>query len=226
MPGSRSPVGFLSNSIVGHYRTAAISGLVAGVAAGGTILSCRLAPPLGPYQYYRALLQRLRLQMAIISPFTAAQEINCAAYKVHGWTAADTGGTALTLTAPNAMLNDIADSAPQMSIQVAGTGAITAGTRTVDSNPFLVCLGAQTFTTATAVQAAPFSEEYVLNSDQQFPFNINGAAANYENIGASYGPEGIIVQNGILLGGGGTVRFSFEIEWLEYDGISNVGGLG
>jgi hypothetical protein len=222
----RSNLAFVNGAITGHYRTAAVSGLVAGAAAGSTLFSARLAPT-GTAQYIRAVLQRLRMQMAIISPFTAAQEIYCAAYKAHSWTAADTGGTSLTLTAPNAMLNDIADNAPQLAIQVATTGAMTAGTRTVDSQPFLVALGAQTFTTATAVQAAPFAEEYVLNSDQQYPFNINGApTANWQGIGNWYGPEGIVVQNGIALGAGGTVRFSFEIDWCEYDSTSTVGGLG
>jgi hypothetical protein len=219
----RSNLGFVSGAIVGHYRTAAISGLVAGAAAGSTLFSARYAPS---NANYRAVLQRLRIQMAIISPFTAAQEIYLAAFKVHGFSAADTGGTALTLTAPNAMLNDIADIATSMSINVATTGALTAGTRTVDAQPFLVALGSQTFTTATAVQAAPFAEEYVLNSDQQYPFNLQGAASLPQNSGGgtAYGPEGIIVQCGIALGAGGTVRCSFEMEWVEYDATTNVGG--
>jgi hypothetical protein len=220
----RSNLAFVSGSIVGHYRTAAISGLVAGVAAGGTLLSARFAPT---NTSLRMVLQRLRMQMAIIGAFTASQELYCAAYKVHSWSAADTGGTALVLTAPNAMLNTIADVAPSLAIQVAGTGAITAGTRTVDANPFLVALGAQTFTTATAVQAAPFAEEYVLNSDQQFPFNFQGNAALPQNSGGgnAYGPEGFVVQSGIALGAGGTVRYSFEIEWCEYDATTNLGGV-
>ena len=220
----RSNLGFVNGSIVGHYRTAAISGLMTGVAANAPIFAARYVPT---NPNYRAVLQRLRLQFAIVTPFTAAQEVYIAAYKVHGWSAADTGGSALVLTAPNAMLNDIADIAPSMTINVSTTGALTPGTRTVDANPFLVALGAQIFTaSSTTTQAAPFAEEYVLNSDQQYPFNMQGNAALPQNSGGgnAYGPEGIIVQNAILLGAAGTVRFSAEMEWVEYDASTSLGG--
>jgi hypothetical protein len=217
----RSPLGFLAGSITGHYRTAAISGLTTGLAANAPIFSFRNANS----GYLRVLLQRLRMQMAIVTPFTTAQEITCAAYVARSFSSADTGGTNLTLTGVNATLNSISDIACSATARVSTTGALTVGARTVDTQPFLYLPGAQLFAaSSTSTQAAPFVEEYVLNSDQQFPLNLQGGAL-WQGVGNYNGPEGIVVQNGIAMGAAGTVRFAFEIEWIEYDATTNVGNM-
>lgn len=217
----RSTLGFLSGSITGHYRTCAVSGITTGLAANSDVFAFRNASS----GYIRALLQRLRMQMVITTPFTAVQELSCAAFVARSFSAPDTGGIALTLTGVNGTLNSLADAACQATINVANATALTTGTRTLDSQPFLFCPGSQLFTaSSTTTQSAPFVEEYVLNSDQQFPLNLQSANL-WQNLGNNVGPEGIVVQNGIALGAGGAVRFIFEIEWIEYDARTNVGSM-
>jgi hypothetical protein len=218
---SRSVLGFLAGNITGHYRTAAVSGITTGIAAGATIFTFRNASA----GYIRCLLQRLRMQMSITVPFTAAQELYMAAYVARSFSAADTGGTALTLSGVNATLNSIADAPCVATMSVASTVALTPGTRTLDAQPFLFCPGAQLFTaSSTTTNATPFVEEYVLNSDQQFPLNLQGGAL-WNNVGNFAGPEGIVIQNGFAMGAGGSVRFVVEVEWIEYDARTSTGSM-
>jgi hypothetical protein len=223
----RSPLGFLAGVPTGHYRTVVVSGLMTGIAAAGPIFAARMAGT-GANQYVRALIQRLKITLAPVTPFTAAQEFSCAAYRASGWSAADTGGTAVTFTAPTAMLNDIADNPPVLAINVAGTGVITAGTRTLDTQPFLACNGSQLYAASTNAGVGPFSAEYVLQSDQQFPLNLQGttlwqAGVASQSTGTAYGPEGIVIQNNILMGAAGVARLVVEMEWVEYNASTNLG---
>jgi hypothetical protein len=219
----RGNLAFLSGAIRGHYHISAASGLTTGIAAAGTLFSARMAGT-GAAQYVRALIQRLHIQIALVTPFTAAQEVQAAAYIAYNWSAADSGGTALTLTAPEAMLNDIADVPPTMAINMATTAALTAGTRTLRANPFLVCAGAQDFAaSAETGQEGPFSAEYSVTSNQEFPINLQGAAL-WQGLGNAYGPEGIVITNGILQGAVGTARILVNMDWVEYDAATNIGG--
>jgi len=216
----RSNLAFLAGSIVGHYRTVALTGLTTGMAANAPIVAIRMAPAAAQPSsiYLRALIQRLSIRAQVVTPFTAAQELSLSAFIARNWSAADTGGTVLTLTSPNAMLNSISDTAPQLSIQVAGAGALTAGTRTLDANPFLYVAGAQT--SAAASLTGPFgalADEFLINSDQEYGINLQGTLVPWQSLGNQFGPEGIVVQSNIAQGAGGTVRVAVEIEWVEYN---------
>jgi hypothetical protein len=215
MRGGRSPLGFLSGGIIGHYRTVAYSGLTTGIAANAALLSFRNSG--GASSYVRILLQRLRMVAITTVGFTGAQELSCAAYVARSFTGDMGGGTALTLTGNNAQLNSIADTTSIASIRVASTTALTGGTFTLDAQPFTI-LGA----TAAAAGVASASNEYVLQSDQQYPLNLQSASL-WQTVGNAVGPEGIIVRNSVLQGAGGTVRYAFEIEWIEYDPTTNLG---
>lgn len=220
---ARSNLAFLAGAITGHYRIAALSGLTTGMAANAPVMAIRMAPAAAQPSsiYLRALIIRFSLRVQVISPFTAAQELAFSAYVARNWSAADTGGTVLTLTAPNNMLNSLSDAAAQLSIQVAGVGALTAGARTLDSNPFLYVAGAQVTTAAALTSAVGvLAEDFLINSDQEYPLNLQGTATPWQQTQtgvAAYGPEGIVVQSNIAQGAGGTVRVGAEIEWVEYN---------
>jgi hypothetical protein len=218
----RGNLAFLSGAIRGHYHISASSGLTTGIAAAGALFTARMAGT-GTAQYVRALIQRLQIKIALVTPFTAAQEVQAAAYIAYNWSAADSGGTTLTLTAPEAMLNDIADVPPTMVINMSTTAALTAGTRTLRANPFLVCTGAQNFAASANAGEGPFSAEYSVTSNQEFPLNLQGAAL-WQGIGNAYGPEGIVITNGILQGAAGTARILVDMDWVEYDAQTNIGG--
>lgn len=202
----RGSIGFLTGTPVGHYRVAAATGLTTGLAAGNPIFSARW----GGVTPMRPLILRLEVFGALITPFTAAQEVSAAAFIARGFTAADTGGTPLTLSGTNAgVQNSLADVPPTCTINVATTGTLTAGTRTLDANPFLYIAGAQTLAAANAGSLSIYDEFHV-QSDQEFPFNLQNAQALAANA------EGIVVTVPTAQGAGGTVRYVIEMEWLEY----------
>lgn len=214
----RGTIPFLTGTPVGHYRLAAVSGLTTGMAANANIFMARW----GGVTAVRPLILRFKVSAAIITPFTAAQEVSAAAFIARGFTAADTGGTSLTLTGANNVQNSLADVASSAAIMIAGAAANAAGTRTLDANPFLYMPGSQPLAAANAV-GGPFSAEFALQSDMQFPFNLQNAQAAAANV------EGIIVQVPIAQGAGGTVRYAVEMEWVEYGfgpGASAPGFLG
>src|SRR5271154_7188438 len=176
----RSNLAF-TGPIYGHYRVAALSGLTTGIAAGATIFAARMAPSatLPSVITRRALSYRFKMTGLLVTPFTAGQEFSASAFLAHQWSAADTGGTALTLTAPANELNSLADIAPSLQIQVAGAGAMTNGTRNVDVNPFLWCAAAQQG--ALPLLGLPFTAEFGLQSDQQYGANLQGTLTPFQN---------------------------------------------
>lgn len=203
----RGILGFLTGTPVGHYRVAAATGLTTGLTAGNPIFSARW----GNTTAIRPLITRLEVFGALITPFTVANEVSAAAFVARGFTAADTGGTALTLTGTNAgVQNSLGDVPPSCTINVATTGTLTAGTRTLDANPFLYVAGAQTLAAASAGSLSIYDEFHV-GSDQEFPYNLQNANSAAANV------EGIVVTVPTAQGAGGTVRYVIEMEWIEYN---------
>lgn len=196
---------FLMGTPVGHYRLAAVSGLTTGLTANQPIFSARW----GGTTAVRALILGFKVTGEVITPFTAAQEVNFAAFIARSFTAVDSGGTSLTLTGLNNVQNSLADVPPTCTINVATTGTLTPGTRTLDAQPFLYGTGAQLL--AAAAAAGGFAQnEFLLRSDMQFPFNLQNSNA------AANKAEGIVVQVPTAQGAAGTVRYVIEMEWIEY----------
>jgi hypothetical protein len=190
---------------------------MSGIAANAPVFAARMAP-VAPNIYLRAIVIRFSLRVQIVTAFTNAQELAYSGFVARQWSAADTGGSTLTLTPPNAMLNSIADAAPQLSILVASASALTAGTRTLDANPFIYAAGAQVTSAASLNSAVPvIAEDYLINSDQEYPLNLQGTLTPWQSLGNGYGPEGLVIQNNVLLGAAGTVRMAVEMEWVEYN---------
>jgi hypothetical protein len=214
----RSNLGFTSGNFTGHYRVAAISGLTTGLAAGADVLSFRNSST----GYVRCALQRLRIMMNLVTPFTAGQEFSLSGFFARSFSADETGGTALTMTTTNATLNSVADQPSAATIRVASAGALTPGTYTLDAQPFIYCPAVQIAAIPTVIN--PFEEDYSVGSDQEWPFNMQSALL-WQNTGNNVGPEGFIVRNNILQGAAGVVRMAFEIEWVEYNAQTAVGSV-
>jgi hypothetical protein len=211
----RGTLPFLAGTPIGHYRMSVQTGLMAAVAAGATIFSMRW----GNTSFVRPLITRIRLQSAVITPYTGAQEVTLAASIARAWSAADSagGGAAVTLTGLTNVQNSLSDVPSAATAFIAGAGAVTAGTRTVDANPILICPGAQGV--AAAASATNFVE-IAMESDAYFPWNLQCAQGGAANA------EGIVVLNSVLQGAGGTTKAVIDIEWIEYNYQSNVGVIG
>jgi hypothetical protein len=211
---------FLNGVPVGHYRIAVPTGLTTGLAANAPIFSARWASA----NYIRALVTKLSVTANLVTPFTTAQEINAAAYIARSWSADDTGGTAIVLTAPTNMQNSLADAAPTCTMRAATAAATTAGTRTLDSNAILFASGSQTLAAASAFPETVADTFQAVSADVGFPINFQSGNSPVAGLGTYYGPEGIVATIGpTAQGAGGTVRYIIEMEWLEYNVQSNIG---
>lgn len=192
-------------------RIAAVSGLLTAVAANAPIFSARFAP--AATANIRALITGLRLKSQILTPGSAAGEFTFAAYVARSFTASDSGGTSVLPAGLNNMLSSITDSGNYSTqftdMRVATTGALTVGTRTLDSNPMLVLPAAQIATTPT--QQSYNETVWEPSSDQRYGLNLQGQTG-----GVAANAEGIVVNNMTAFATSMVVRFIAELEWLEY----------
>lgn len=189
----------------GAYRVSAVSGLITGLNAGDPVFSMRWAPAL-PTTNARSLttfvLERLRVKWRTISGFTAAQEVTLDTFVARAFTANDTGGTAVTLTTNNAKKRTSFPTSVVTDMRISATGALTAGTRTLDANP-IATDGFAELAAAATVPKGRFDLE-VLDQDQdRFPLVLMPK-------------EGLVITNRVALGAGGTGRLIVEMDWLEF----------
>lgn len=209
----------------GAFRVCATSGLITAVAAGtataGHLFAMRWNPPQNP-SLTRNLkwcaIQRIRAHWRTVAGFTAAQEVGLDLSVLRGYSGSHSGGTALTPftttnqqkragTAPSAGINAGGMFPSQMAdMRIAGTGALTAGTHVFD--PFPISQdGYAELAAAATVPKGRFDVEF-LNADQPaFPLVL---APN----------EGLCIRNTVLMGAGGAVRLTVEVDWFELNNHS------
>jgi hypothetical protein len=184
---------------LGAYRTAEFSGLMTVIAAktatAGHIFAWRWGDATRV-----ALLRQLRIRYSIISGFTAAQELGFDAVIARSYTASHTAGTALTLTGNSFKKRTSMATTLLTDARIATTAALTAGTHTLDAQPFLIN-SRRTLAAAATVEGLDF-EETISFWDGAHPFVF------VQN-------EGFVIRNNILMGAAGTVRLDVEVDWEE-----------
>lgn len=207
----------VNGPILGHYRIAAFSGLTTGLGAGAILFAARWATT----QLLRAALTRLKVTAQIVTPFTNAQELQCAAFLCSAFTASDSGGTAITPppAGQNSLLQFVESSqASQFTdLRIASASAVAAGTRTPDTLAFAGGLGAQVLAAAAAAQNLILLD-YDVSSDQRWPAMLQGGGPTSHGSATNVASnaQGIEIQSPIAQGAAGTVRYLIEMEWLEY----------
>lgn len=127
----------------GHYRLSVVVPLVATQAANGTLFSFRWTS-----STLVAVIKKLRISVLQTAAATATIFPNYEVFVARSFSAADSAGTALTLSG-NSMkvrtsMAGTALSAARISAAAAG---LTVGTRTLDPHPQLVLTTASTITT-------------------------------------------------------------------------------
>jgi hypothetical protein len=184
--------------ILGSYQAASVSGALTGVAANGLVYSFRWAPTTSTNL---CMIRRVEIGFTTTTAFSAAQGLNYALFIDRNYTVSPTGGTALAFTAPNSgkMRTAMPNSAfvTGGDIRISSTAAVTAGTRTIDTNPIAF---AQGFSTAigTGLTAQPIT----LHQPGDYPLIF---AAN----------EGFEIQNVIAMGATGVIQLTVMVEWME-----------
>lgn len=121
------------------------------------------------------------------------------AYVARSYSASDTGGTALTLTTHNAKKRTSFGTTLLTDARISATGTLTAGTRTLDANPFSsIVLGS--IASNPNPPAFPQIPIYVRDTDDQCPLIF---AQN----------EGFVIQANVPATG--TWFFGVQVDWLE-----------
>lgn len=117
----------------GHYLQSfdnGATGMTAGLAANAPIVSFRWGNATN-----LAILYAIRMSAACTTAFTAGRFV-FDAFFARTFTASDTGGTAPTITGANGKKRTSYASTLVTDLRLAATATLSAGTRTLDANPF------------------------------------------------------------------------------------------
>lgn len=190
----------------GEFRLAVPSGALTAVAAGttttGHVFSLR-----NPDATKKLQLRYLAVDFCLTTAFTAAQNMGFDAIVARSYTVAHTGGTAIDLgsTLPNSgkLRTNQATSAITAGLaRIGGAGALTAGTHTLDANPFAQ---AQKFMSAVGVQL----------SAVLFDARDDGGGSLVRSPLELAQNEGIVLRNTVLMGATGVGTLIVTAEWDE-----------
>lgn len=183
---------------IGEYRFGQSTGLMTAIAANGEIAQFRWSSAAR-----LAVVKFIRVRYAVITGFTAAQElgfdvIGSTAFSVNG-----TGGTAIAASATNLKKRQSYLDSLVGDLRIATTAALGAGTKTL-SNASYGASAAKTLAAAATVQDAAFETTLDMTNSSDGPIVMT------QN-------EGLSIRNSVLMGAGGTVRATIEIAWAEFD---------
>jgi len=191
---------------LGHYRFSVTTGiLAAALAAGAVVFSARWSHPTN-----LALITGFRTRFLPLTPFTAATLTDASsfdAFVATGFTAAHTGGTALTLTGTALKVRQSMAASSFTDIRIATTAALAGGTLALTAHPF-----AQSIRKANRVNPALGTEEVI-------PPTFDGLNVDYTPGGEH--PEtlsqdmGIVVRNRTVWPAAGTGILLVEMAWAE-----------
>lgn len=182
----------------GRYRMTARTGLA-------TVLSAHTSSA-GHFAQFRwgsttksAIIERIEIDAAMITDFTTLQRFALAAFFARAFTAAGSGGAALTLTTNNGKLRTSHATTALSEFRVATTADLTAGTHTLDANPFLVAESGQPSDGATVGNN---------RLGAVFDAKVNGPIVLAQD-------EGLVFSNLVLMGAAGTAGIAVTVDWRE-----------
>jgi hypothetical protein len=186
---------------LGSYSVSLITGAYTVAAANSPMFSMRfVAGSAGQAQV--AIIQRINIFIVPTVAFTAAQQVSYGAYIARSWSAVDSGGAAATLTGNNNKLRTSMSTtqiAATGDMRISTTAALTAGTRTLDSQAFAVASAwVPTALVAQPIQTVTLYENFA--GDQPIVLATQ---------------EGIVINNLVLMGAAGVLSIGVTIEWTE-----------
>jgi len=184
--------------ILGAYGLALTSGALTGVAAGATVFSFRWAPSTSTNL---CMIRRVEIGFSTVTAFTTAQSLQYSLQIARTWTANDSVGTTASFTQTNTgkyrTVMPTSAFAGGGQILIATTGAVTAGTRTLDSQAVAFTQGASTAVATTLTTVPIFQQQ---SGDYPIIFAVN---------------EGFIINNVQAMGAAGVVNLTVNVEWME-----------
>jgi len=189
---------------LGSYSTTVKSGIMAaGLAGAAPIVAFLWKPATVPTSVCQ--IRRLRFQLYNLGTGFTAGDVLLEWYVARAFTVQDTGGGAATLTGNNAKLKT-AFATTQAAIQVSATATLTAGTRTLDTNP-LCALQSVVANAAFASIVIPSTEVWRAQPGER----------GLELAGSG---EGVVIQ--ATVPATGTWTFYAGFDWDEVSALSNA----
>lgn len=181
--------------LTGSYSKGLVSGtMAAGLAANAPVYSFRY----GGTGY--AVIKRITMSAGNQGTGFAAGVANFSMFAARAFTASDTGGSAATLTGNNGKLKTVFATTAVSDIRISSTATLTAGTRTLDTDPLAaIMVGVPVTANATVLPVGSVLTE---------PKN----AGDYPLVLATN--EGFVIQ--ATVPATGTWSFSVFVEWDEY----------
>jgi hypothetical protein len=176
-----------------HFYAQAVFTIAAATPANSDLFAMRWSPGAGLV----AVVERIRLQylQGTAATATFASDLRC--HRVTGFTASDTGGTALTPIPKDSLLFGGGSNVTDM--RFAG-GGLTIGTRTVDAFPIV---GMGIINTITNINPQPYREEFHHDSASIYPLILENN-------------QGLIVRNSAAFLAAGTGTAYVMVEWNEH----------
>ncbi len=205
---SLRPVDYFSSTYgnFGHYSIVTTSGATVGLTATDPILAFRWTSIVA-----NVVLLRIGVSAGITASTSAGIPYLLEAVIARAYTASDTAGTAVTMSALQKMRTNMGNSAVA-DIRISTTAKLTAGTRTLDTLGF----GAQNLPflpVATTVGSASIPVDlYKWDPSGKHPVVL---AAN----------EGFIVRAPVALNTAGSVAYTFTVDWAEVPFATDIVGF-
>lgn len=185
------------DELTGAYQISLASGALTTVAAStasaGTLFSFRYAPGGSTV----CVVKRVSVNWVQTTAFGAAQQMGLGLFVARNFTGADSGGTAATLTGNNQKYRTSLATTSVSNINIGTTGALTAGTRTLDAQP----LGS-TYYYVSGVGTSLVNTDLLSYDPNDYPLVL----ANQ---------EGFTIQNLVLMGATGVGTLVVNVEWFE-----------
>lgn len=171
------------------------SGAVTGVAANGAVFSFRniSANPV--------IVRRVGIGCVTTTAFTTAQVVDYGIFFARAFTASDTAQTAVAITGNNTKHRTSLATPTSLDVRVSNTGAITAGTRTLDTNA-LGNVAAWSGGQGQGLNLSP--DNLVSQSSGDYPLVF------VQN-------EGFVIANLTAMGAAGVVNLYVNIEFCEVE---------
>jgi hypothetical protein len=181
------------DELLGAYQLSLASGGLTTVAAGAPVFSFRFAPNTGTV----CVVKRLSINYVTTTAFGAAQQMGFGVFVARSFSGSDSGGSAATLTGNNNKYRTSLATAGVTDLRISTTAALSAGTRTLDSQ----ALGSTNFW-VPGVGTSLAQTDLISYDANDYPIVL----ANN---------EGLVIANTILMGATGVGTLVVNIEWFE-----------
>lgn len=180
---------------LGSYQVSAATGAITTLAANGAIFSFRYAPGLGQL----CVIKRVSISFICSTGFTAGQSMGFGMFVARSFIASDSVGTAISLVGNNNKNITKQVTSGVVDARISTTAVLTAGTRTLDTQPIAL----------TQFYAPTTTAGTLLPNTNLVSYNTNDYPLVLQN------NEGFVITNQILMGAGGVGNAVVNVEWFE-----------